>query len=237
MDLVQRVFTFLTFFVCCGCLAFLTVSLATQEWISAKPFMLVYVTNDSIPQSENEGKFRGEVTFGLFHGKKVLNYGLGPRHSTFSLKEEMTKNPTLMIFALWLVTVLGISLAIIFGLVSCIFAVINSVMTPVETVTGRVGLYLWNGVGALFCLTAIIAWVVQFYLKLQRNVMTVEEQQDRWTSDGRASLGYSFYFLVVALGLFCVNICILAITSLQPWEWKKPKRIAPKNPEGVIMLY
>lgn len=48
--------------------------------------MLVYVTNDSIPQTENEGKFKGEVSFGLFHGKKVLNYGLGPRHSTFSGK-------------------------------------------------------------------------------------------------------------------------------------------------------
>lgn len=84
MDLVQRVFTFLTFFVCCGCLAFLTVSLATQEWIEAKPVMLVYVTNDSTQQDENEGKFKGEVSFGLFHGKKTLNYGLGPRHSTFS---------------------------------------------------------------------------------------------------------------------------------------------------------
>uniref|UniRef100_A0A147BH97 Putative secreted protein n=1 Tax=Ixodes ricinus TaxID=34613 RepID=A0A147BH97_IXORI len=68
MNIVQRVFTFLTFFVCCGCLAFLTVSLATQEWVEAKPVMLVYVTNDSIPQTE--GKFKGEVSFGLFHGKK-----------------------------------------------------------------------------------------------------------------------------------------------------------------------
>lgn len=65
-------------------MAFLTVSLATQEWVEAKPVMLVYVTNDSIPQTE--GKFKGEVSFGLFHGKKILNYGLGPRHSTFSSK-------------------------------------------------------------------------------------------------------------------------------------------------------
>uniref|UniRef100_A0A224Z0T3 Uncharacterized protein n=1 Tax=Rhipicephalus zambeziensis TaxID=60191 RepID=A0A224Z0T3_9ACAR len=147
MDLVQRVFTFLTFFVCCGCLAFLTVSLATQDWIEAKPVMLVYVSNNSIQQAENEGKFKGEVSFGLFHGKKTLNYGLGPRHSTFSIKEELQKNPTLMIFGLWLVTVLGISLAVVFGLVSCIFAIVNSVMTPVEAITGRAGLYLWNTVG------------------------------------------------------------------------------------------
>uniref|UniRef100_A0A0C9R5C1 Putative conserved plasma membrane protein n=1 Tax=Amblyomma americanum TaxID=6943 RepID=A0A0C9R5C1_AMBAM len=140
MDLVQRVFTFLTFFVCCGCLAFLTVSLATQEWIEAKPVMLVYVSNDSLQLAENEGKFRGEVSFGLFHGKKTLNYGLGPRHSTFSVKDELQKNPALMIFGLWLVTVLGISLAVLFGLVSCIFAIVNSVMTPVETITGRTGL-------------------------------------------------------------------------------------------------
>ncbi|KAH6948842.1 hypothetical protein HPB50_026578 [Hyalomma asiaticum] len=237
MDLVQRVFTFLTFFVCCGCLAFLTVSLATQEWIEAKPVMLVYVSNNSIQQDENEGKFKGEVSFGLFHGKKTLNYGLGPRHSTFSIKEELQKNPTLMIFGLWLVTVLGISLAVVFGLVSCIFAIVNSVMTPVEAITGRAGLYLWNTVGGLFCLVAIISWVVQFYLKLSHNVMTQDEQNDKWTSEGRASLGYSFYFLVVALVLFSLNVCILVVASLQPWGWKKPKHITPKNPEGVIMLY
>lgn len=237
MDLVKRVLTFLTFFVCCGCLAFLTVSLATQDWINAKPVMLVYVNNTSVQQAENEGKFKGEVFFGLFHGKKTLNYGLGPRHSTFSIKEELQKNPTLMIFGLWLVTVLGISLAVVFGLVSCIFAIVNSVMTPVEAITGRAGLYLWNIVGGLFCLVAIISWMVQFFLKLSHNVMTQDEQNDKWTSDGRASLGYSFYFLVVTLVLFSLNVCILVVASLQPWGWKKPKHITPKNPEGVIMLY
>ncbi|KAH8019778.1 hypothetical protein HPB51_021867 [Rhipicephalus microplus] len=155
----------------------------------------------------------------------------------YRFKEELQKNPTLMIFGLWLVTVLGISLAVVFGLVSCIFAIVNSVMTPVEAITGRAGLYLWNIVGGLFCLVAIISWMVQFFLKLSHNVMTQDEQNDKWTSDGRASLGYSFYFLVVTLVLFSLNVCILVVASLQPWGWKKPKHITPKNPEGVIMLY
>lgn len=89
----------------------------------------------------------------------------------------------------------------------------------------------------LFCLVAIVAWVVQFYLKLSHNVLTPDEQKDKWTSEGRASLGYSFYFLLVALVLFALNLAILLLASLQPWGWKKPKHITPKNPEGVIMLY
>lgn len=63
----------------------------------------------------------------------------------------MAKNPQLMNFGLWLFTILSLALALLFGVVSAVFAVINTVMTPVEVITGIVGLYLWNGIaGKIF---------------------------------------------------------------------------------------
>lgn len=65
----------------------------------------------------------------------------------FLVKQEFTRNPNLMAFGLWLFTVLCIAIAMIFGLVSSIFAIINTVMTPIEVITGIQGLFLWNGLG------------------------------------------------------------------------------------------
>lgn len=63
------------------------------------------------------------------------------------MKQEQARNPNLMTFGLWLFTVLSIAIAIIFGLVSSVFGIINTVMTPIEIITGIYGLFLWNGLG------------------------------------------------------------------------------------------
>ena len=66
---------------------------------------------------------------------------------SLSVKEELLRNPNLMPFGLWLFTVLCVAIAIIFGLVSSIFAIINTVMAPGEVISGIHGLFLWNGMG------------------------------------------------------------------------------------------
>lgn len=62
----------------------------------------------------------------------------------------MLRNPNLMSFALWLLTILSVSIAMIFGLVAAIFSIINTVMTPIEAITGVQGLYLWNALASKF---------------------------------------------------------------------------------------
>lgn len=74
-------------------------------------------------------------------------------HLSLSLspvKEELLRNPNLMPFGLWLFTVLCVAIAIIFGVVSCIFSIINTVMSPIESISGLPGLYLWNGMGGKY---------------------------------------------------------------------------------------
>ena len=88
MEQQKRVFTFLTFFVCTVCLAFLTASLATHKWIIAKPVRITFLNSSNLENSSFEdeddenNKFRGEIYFGLFQGTKILNYGFGDRITT-----------------------------------------------------------------------------------------------------------------------------------------------------------
>ncbi|XP_067136624.1 clarin-3-like isoform X2 [Centruroides vittatus] len=232
MDIVQKILIYLTFIICLGCLALLSVSLATEEWLNSKPIIERDVINRTSVR-----KFEGELHFGLFSGKKNLNFGFGDRLSNIIIKTILKEDPPMIIYGLWLFTVLSVALSMLFGLVGAIFAVINSVTTPVELITGILGLYLWNGMGALFSLGAVISWILQFYLKLSKNVMTKEELKLKWNSDGRSSFGYSFILVIVALCLYVINIIIVTIIIKQPWKIKVPKTKIQKNPEGVIMLY
>jgi hypothetical protein len=47
-------------------------------------------------------------------------------------------------FPLWVSTIVALSLAIVFGLVTIGFSVFNVFGRPIETITGPMGLYLWN---------------------------------------------------------------------------------------------
>jgi len=252
MEQRKRVLTFLTFFVCTACLAFLTASLATQKWIIAKPVRIAFLNSTSVENvryfdsdhdgdnddhdEHDSGKFKGEIYFGLFQGTKILNYGFGDRVTSIWIKQEQAKNPNLMAFGLWFFTVLCVAIAMIFGLVSSVFAIINTVMTPIEVITGVQGLFLWNGLGGLFSTGACISWLLQYRNRLRRNVLTTDEQNDGWTSEGRAWLGYSYFFVIASLALYVFNI-LLVYLALRPSKSRPVRQTSDKNPEGVIMLY
>ncbi|UXI20076.1 U6 snRNA-associated Sm-like protein LSm3 [Sarcoptes scabiei] len=257
MEQRKRIYIFLTFFVCTASLALLTVSLATHRWILAKPIRSVQINSsilDQYHQNSDEDqrtliempkKFRGLVYFGLFQGTKILNYGLGDRTTIIWLKQEMIRNPNLMSFNLWLLTIVSISLAMIFGLVAAIFSIINTVMTPIEAITGVQGLYLWNILACIFGIGAAILWLVQFRTKLVWNVMTEDEQQDGWTSKNRASLSFSYYAVLVALSLHLLNVLLIYYgtnhyrfaSGLIGRRQKDRSNGVDKHPEGLIMLY
>ena len=83
MDRSKRVFTFLTFLLCTLSLTLLAGSLATQNWIHARPIRLQLFNSTATNsiQSQDSSKFRGEIHFGLFQSTKILNYGFGNRVS------------------------------------------------------------------------------------------------------------------------------------------------------------
>ena len=62
---------------------------------------------------------------------------------------------------LWVSTILFAVLAICWGLVAVVFSAINASIRPIETITGPMGLYLWNGLAGkmnLFSLFFQICW-------------------------------------------------------------------------------
>lgn len=91
---------------------------------------------------------------------------------------------------------------------------------------------------ALFSTSACVAWLLQYRNKLRKNVLTQEELNDGWSSEQLAWLGYSYFLVVGALGLFLLNLQLVCLAARKPWQRQKQLRtLQNKNPEGVIMLY
>jgi len=175
----------------------------------------------------------------FFNQQKILIYGFGDRITTMWIKDELIKNPNFLPFGLWLFTILSVSIAILFGIIASLFSIINTVMTAIENITGLGGLFLWNGIGALFCTSACISFLIQYRNKLRKNVLTQDEINDGWSSTNLAWLGYSYFLVVIALGLFLLNILLIFIITRRPFLRRKVRTLQNKHSEtgGVIMLY
>lgn len=88
------------------------------------------------------------------------------------------------------------------------------------------------------CLLAMVTWLIEYFVRLQANVLTFEEVQNGWTSENRSQFGYSYYFVVLSFVLHLVNIFIISIVQFETWtNSKAAKRQTRSACEGVIMLY
>lgn len=49
-----------------------------------------------------------------------------------------------MVYSYWLTTVACLALSLVFAALAAVLAVINTATSPIGTLTGVLGLYLWN---------------------------------------------------------------------------------------------
>lgn len=63
---------------------------------------------------------------------------------SISVIDVAQNEPNILAYSLWLSTVAGLSVGLLFSVISAIFSVINTATTPISALTGIPGLYLWN---------------------------------------------------------------------------------------------
>lgn len=218
----------------------LSASLATDYWVVAYPRKRVDRDTEksaiNVTGGDLDTKFRGYIHFGLFHGYKSLDHGLGVRQGEISTTSEVMSQD-LFDFGLWVSIILFVALAIALNLIGCFFAVLNATLVPVETLAGPLGLYLWNAMAALLSLLAIIMCVALYFLEIKKNVLTREDREVyQWTSTNFTLLHFSFYGVVFASVLSVVNTLIVSVTSTRcPLSWRKHSSGSDKVLDGVMM--
>ncbi|VDI38138.1 Hypothetical predicted protein, partial [Mytilus galloprovincialis] len=115
-------------------------------------------------------------------------------------------------FGYWVTILVMLSLGIVWGLVTISFTVFNIFGKPIETITGPLGLYLWNLLGLIFMLIGIILFAVLFQTNFVENVLPYNDYGYQ-TFRTKASLDYSFYFTVGSLVGFLLNLLLLMFSG------------------------
>ncbi|KFU94979.1 Clarin-1 [Chaetura pelagica] len=86
-------------------------------------------------------KFIGQIHYGLFHGERLRQCGLGGRPVRFSFFPDLLRTIPASIHVS---VILFCAVLVLFALVGAGFFMLNAFGKPYETLHGPVGLYLWS---------------------------------------------------------------------------------------------
>lgn len=136
-------------------------------------------------------------------------------------------------YGIWMTCIISAALSIVFGLVTMGFAIFNIFGKPIETITGPIGLYLWNGTASLFAFLEMILFVILFQTTLKKNFMEKDAYEKFDVSD-YTKLGYSFFLVLCAVVLFLINIVIL-MCSVYKMRFSRRKEENKYVDKGVIL--
>lgn len=230
MDKRKRTFIGLTLIFLFGGVTVLVIALSSDHWVKVVPrFDLGNNTSDKRNRS-------GLITYGLFRGKKILNFGTGDRPDEIFVRLDI-KSMHLMNYKLWIADVVVLSMAIAWGLLTIGFTFYNLFGKPIETLTGPFGLYVWN-ICALVCsLLAVILFVITFYTSINNaDIFFDNDYKAGWRSKNLASLDWSFYISIGAIGCFIINIVLLVLSN-EKNRAPTYSASAPHKPVDGILMY
>ncbi|XP_047036242.1 uncharacterized protein LOC110374302 [Helicoverpa armigera] len=219
LNLFKRSMIFATFFGSCLCIALIVASLGTTHWIDARA-----------RRTSNPLESEGRISFGLFEGRKELNFGYGWRNHDFSIKAGTHPARRWA----WCGTAALLGAAVVSAGGACVLAALGS---AARARCSPRPLLISNSLAVLFSLGAIAVWLTEYFLRLQHNVMSDEDLANTWSSDDTADLGLSFWLVVSAsIAAFINDVCILIAMA----DGRDIDTIAPALEEkvnGAIMLY
>ncbi|XP_066278955.1 clarin-3-like isoform X2 [Branchiostoma lanceolatum] len=175
----------------------LATSLGTDFWVRAEVKRDLGTVNVSQTQGGtlNIGLFRGCKTFPVLEkcGFQVTEEDVG-RNITYQPSHPMVA-----------ATIAFNAGAILMGLIAVSFSAYNVFTNPIETFAGPMGLYIWNGVSAVFCLVCLILYAVLYHLYLSGNSLLTQTEIGSKFYVETSGFGYSYWLVVGALAAFLVN--------------------------------
>lgn len=116
-------------------------------------------------------------------------------------------------FGFWVGVIVLFSIAMVWGLVSIGFTVFNIFGKPIETITGPLGLYLWNLLALLFSLIGVILYAALFQTNFAKNVLPYSDYEQTFRTEGHTKLDFSYYFTIGSLVGYMANLILLMFSG------------------------
>lgn len=141
--------------------------------------------------------------------------------------------------SLWLTTVIFLAVSSLFALISAFFSMINIICNPIHYLTSPYGLYVWNGLAAFFCSLTMIIWSVLYGMNISTNIAITDTLRtvSRYSSDGLAHFGFSFWILIVPIFCHLVNLCLIYYRNYLLQHQPRPPVITVRKNDSTILVY
>ncbi|XP_059617269.1 clarin-3-like [Phlebotomus argentipes] len=141
--------------------------------------------------------------------------------------------------ALWLATVICLCLTIFFSSMTTVQSLINIISNPIWSIFSVYGLYIWNGLSIAFSAITLILWGSLFATSIRFNIAVRHTLVSGSTlsSDGLASLGFSYWILFGPIVLHAANIGILLWRKWLIEREPPPVAINVAKNDFTILLY
>ncbi|XP_038153718.1 clarin-1 isoform X1 [Cyprinodon tularosa] len=165
-------------------------------------------------------QFVGDLSYGLFHGERVKQCGLGGRPSRFSFFPDLM---SVIPAGLHVTIIFFCSVVVLFSSVASGFFFFNAFGRPYETLQGPMGLYLWTCIcsGLTSCLVLILFASEVKIRRLSELIANFKEENFVFQtySESYDSCFWVFFIILVLHGL---NLVLIRLTGIQfPFQGKK----------------
>ncbi|XP_007236834.1 clarin-1 isoform X2 [Astyanax mexicanus] len=184
-----------------GALSFAAVllvaaAMGTRWWVQASVLCQTGAQLVNATGSELH-KFMGTVSYGLFHGQRLKQCGLGGRPLSFSL-------------------------LIVFSSVCCAFFMFNAFGNPYETLHGPLGLYLWNMISCLCSCMVLILYAAEVKLHRLSEIIANYKEGNFVYKTSSEKFDRSFWFIFLVFLIHCLNILLIRLSGVQfPFQGAK----------------
>ncbi|MBN3322061.1 CLRN1 protein, partial [Atractosteus spatula] len=203
-------------FFLAGLLSFAAVlmvasSVGTQFWIKGTILCKTgaQLVNATGPELE---KFIGRINYGLFHGQRLKQCGLGGRPFRFSFFPELTGViPT----SLHASVILFCAAMIVFSSVTSGFFMYNAFGSPYETLHGPLGLYLWNFISCFCGCLVMILFASEVKLhQLSEKIANYREGSFVYRTYSE-QFDWSFWIVLFCFLAHALNILLIRVAGIQ----------------------
>ncbi|XP_034166356.2 clarin-1 isoform X2 [Pangasianodon hypophthalmus] len=136
-----------------ACVLIVAAAMGGRNWVKATVLCQTGAQLVNATGSELD-KFIGSLNYGLFHGQRLKQCGLGGRPFSFSFFPDLVD---VIPASLHVSVIIFCAVLILFSSVCSAFFMYNAFGNPYETLHGPLGLYLWNLISCLCsCLILIL---------------------------------------------------------------------------------
>ncbi|XP_040535440.1 clarin-1 isoform X1 [Gallus gallus] len=193
-------------------------AIGTQLWVKGTILCKTgaLLVNATGPELE---KFIGEIQYGLFHGERVRQCGLGGRPFQFSFFPDLLK---IIPASIHVSVILFCMVLIIFTLVGMGFFLYNAFGSPYETLHGPVGLYLWSFIAcSCGCLIMILFSSEVKIHHLSEKIANFKEKSFTFKTHSER-FADSFWIILACSLVHFLNALLIRLAGFE-FPFSKPK--------------